>query len=175
MKDLATQFSEIEKILDLKNKGYSDTAISKELGMSRGAVLTAVESYKSFMEQDSDVRERAKELLIQIDHHYNMLIKEAWYIIDQAKATNDLKVMNDALKTAGTFSKDRSQLYSAAGLTASDDLTDQLMQMEEEHDALKKILKEVTGKCSHCRGPVYSEIARLNGEPAEVIVLQQDA
>jgi hypothetical protein len=66
-------------------------------------------------------------------------------------------------------------LYSAAGLQADDHLADELARMEEEHEAIKKILKDVVGKCPKCRGPVLSEISRLDGEPAEVIVLEHEA
>jgi hypothetical protein len=55
------------------------------------------------MAQDHDIRERAKEMIIEIDQHYNMLIKEAWEIIEQSKNVNDRKVWNDAIKSAAQF------------------------------------------------------------------------
>lgn len=174
-KDLVQQFEDIEKILTLKAKGQSDTAIAKQLGTTRAKVLETMESYQKFISQDSDIKARAQELLIQIDHHYDMLVQKAWYVIDEAELTNDLKIMNDAIKTAAGLAKDRQQLYQAAGLNADDDLASELARMEEEHEAIKNILKTVVGKCPNCRGPVMSEIARLNGEPAEVVILHDES
>lgn len=171
-KDLVEQFDDAERIAQLYLRGNSPTAIAKELHTTRAKVLENLQAWSKFVTEDSDIKGRAKELLLQIDQHYQMLIKEFWWIIDEAKANGNLKEMSSALKGAGQLEKDRTQIYATAGITADDELADQLTQMEIEHEQIKQILKEVSGDCPRCRARVYSALAEINGKP-EVIIVQE--
>lgn len=171
-KDLAERFDDAERVAEMYLKGMSATAIARETGLTRAKVLENIKQWSEFVTQDSDIKGRAKELLLQVDHHYSMLIKDLWYVVDHAKGTNDLKEMTSALKALAQVEKDRSQLYSTAGITADDELAEQLAKMEMEHDQIKQILKEVSADCPRCRAKVYSALAQINGQP-EVIVVEQ--
>lgn len=171
-KDLVERFDDAERIAELYLKGNSPTAIAKQLGTTRAKVLSNLQEWSAFVTQDADIKGRAKELLLQVDHHYSMLIKELWHVVDTAKTGNDLKEMTGALKALAQVEKDRSQLYSTAGITADDELAEQLVRMEQEHEQIKQILKEVSGDCPRCRARVYSALAEINGRP-EVIVVEQ--
>ena len=171
-KDLATQFDEMERVAERLHKGKSATAVGKELGISRAKVLEYQQAYNKFAVEDADIKARAKEILVGIDKHYDMLLQKTWFIIDETERNGDLKEMNNAIKTAATISKDRSQLYSAAGLTADDELADQLAQMEQEHEQIKQILKTVSQDCPRCKAQVYRALSEIKGAP-EVIVVEE--
>lgn len=171
-KDLVAQFDDAERIAEMYLKGMSPTAIAKDLGITRAKVLSNLQAWSEYVTQDTDIKGRAKELLLQVDHHYSMIIKNLWWVADEAKANGDLKEMTSALKSLATVEKDRSQLYSTAGITADDELADQLAEMEAQHDQIKQILKEVSSDCPRCRAMVYSRLAEMNGRP-EVIVVQE--
>jgi len=166
------QFDNAERIAEMYLKGMSPTAISKELGLTRAKVLENLQAWSKFVTEDSDIKGRAKELLLQVDHHYSMIIKELWWAAEESKANGEVKDMTNALKALAQVEKDRSTLYSTAGITADDELADQLATMEMEHDQIKQILKEVSGDCPRCRAMVYSRLAEMNGQPEVIVVTQ---
>lgn len=174
-KDLVTQFDDAERVAEMYLKGHSPTAIAKELGITRARVLSNLEEWGKVVTQDSDIKTRAKELLLQVDHHYSMLIKELWWVVEEAKNTANLKEMSAALKALGQIEKDRSQLYSTAGITADDELAEQLALMEIQHDGIKQLLRETVSECPRCRGPVFSGLAKMSGQPEVVVIHEDDA
>lgn len=162
----------MEKVVALFIKGNNPTVISRELNISRGKVLEHIDSYKSLAQNDTDIRGRARELLVTVDEHYNMLVKDLWWVVEEGKTSNNLKEVTAALKAIAQIEKDRAQLYSTAGITADDELGEQLAQMEEEHEKIKDILRTVSADCPRCRAKVFKALAEINGQP-EVIVVQE--
>lgn len=167
-----SQIDEAQRCAELYAKGNSYTQIAREEGIPRSRVISNIQDWQKLVMSDSDIKTKAKELLLNIDLSYQMLIKELWWVIEEAKLNGELKEMTAAAKAAGQLEKDRSQLYSTAGITADDELADQLAAMEMEHETIKQILKEISADCPRCRAMVYSKLAEINGQP-EVIVVQE--
>jgi hypothetical protein len=171
-KDLATQFDEMEKVVEDIIRGMSPTAVAKKHNLTRGKVLEYVEANKRFALENVDIKERARELMVSMDKHYDMITEKLWWISNEAEQNGDLKEMTSAQKALAVVLKDRVALYAQAGLTADDELGEQLAMMEREHEQIKEILKDVSSDCPRCKAKVLKALSALRGAP-EVIVVEE--
>jgi hypothetical protein len=163
--DIVEQLSEMEQVAQLFLKSQNPTQIANKLGIPRTRVLSHLESWRSFVHSDMDIRARAKETLAIVDQHYTLLLTEAWGQLEEAKNQNSVKDATGVIKLIASIEKDRADLYQKAGLTADDELADQLAEAEERQNAILDIIKDVAKDCKICKAKVYSAIAELKKEP----------
>ena len=168
--ELASQFDQMNKVVEELLKGNSPSKIATNLGLTRVQVENHVKSWKNFVQDSKVIRERAKEALAGADEHYNMLIKEAWDVVHEAGVASELNTKNAALKLIADIEAKRIDMLNKAGVLESDSMADQILESERKQDLLVGILKDVTAKCEHCKWEVSKRLSQVTGQIEAVIV-----
>ena len=168
--ELASQFDQMNKVVEELLKGNSPAKIASNLGLTRVQVENHVKSWKNFVQDSKIIRERAKEALAGADEHYNMLIKEAWDVVHEAGVAAELNTKNAALKLIADIEAKRIDMLNKAGVLESDSMADQILESERKQDLLVGILKDVTAKCEHCKWEVSKRLSQVTGQVEAVIV-----
>lgn len=170
--NLVEQFDEMERVVERYIRGENPTVISKSLNMPRTKVMKYIEDWKIWARQNRDIKERARDMLQEIDQHYAMIIKEMWSTIEEAGQNGNLAVKSQTLKALASVEKDRQAMFQAAGLHDDDELAEQLQETERKQEILHGILKDVTSKCPNCKIETRKRLSEAM-RTAEVIPMEE--
>ena len=85
--EIAGQFDQMNKVIEELLKGNTPAQIARSLELTRVQVDNHIKTWKTFVQDNKAVRERAKEALAGADEHYNLLIKEANEIANILRAS----------------------------------------------------------------------------------------
>lgn len=162
-----------EKIQKYSNRGMTDTAIAKELGIKRKDVIELRREWTELLHDDAQARDIALELLHNMISHYDDLIAEHYKVLDKIRAMPfDDKYSNQELKAlaqVGSLVAARLDAVQKAGLLENSELGDELADMEEKASILIDILRN--DLCDVCRKHVASKLSRATGT-IEVVSVQ---
>lgn len=147
--------------------------IAKDLKLKRVEVMDLIEETKGIWRNDEAVKERAKEVLHEVDASLDMIIDRSWETVEQADDANDLKTKATVLKNIADVEFKKVEMHQKAGLYDDAALGDELAAMEEKQEALKAILLEVTADCPHCSQEIRRRLSRF-GKAPEPMVLKED-
>lgn len=170
-------FDKMHDVAKLYMKGYNPTEIARELELKRTEVNRYIGDWQEWIrnmtESNTDVKNRVMDILFEVDHHYAMIIKEAWITVEQADTQGQIGNKTNALKLVAQVQKDRANMFQAAGINNDTELVENLARTEKEHEVLKEILRDVTAHCENCKIEVRRKLAEIN-EEAEVIEVERN-
>lgn len=152
-------------------------AIAKELGLKRVEVMDLIKEVKEIWRNDDDVKERAKEVLHEVDTSLDLVINRSWETVEQADLNNDLKTKATVLKNIADVQLKKVEMHQKAGLYDDAALGDELAEMEEKNEIIKTILLEVTANCEHCAFEVRRRLSRYGKNPEPMpdsMVIKED-
>lgn len=173
-KDIVETLDEMTQVIELKLKGYRPTEIMRSLGITRNAVDKHVEAWRSLAVNQLDLRERAHEMLVGVDQHYDTILKKTWEVVEESELESDNKTKLTALKLLAQLEKDRVGIFQQAGV-ADDTLAKEIAENERKQKILVDILRDVTGKCSKCKIEVRSRLAAFNNSPQVPEVIEMES
>ena len=162
--EIAGQFDQMNKVVEELLKGNSPAQIVRSLGLTRVQVDNYIDAWKGFVHDNTAIRERAKEALAGADEHYNMLIKEAWSVVEAATVAEELNTKNASLKLIADIEAKRIDMLNKAGVLEDSSMADQILESERKQDVLVGILKDVTAKCEHCKWEVAKRLSEVTGQ-----------
>ena len=168
--ELAGQFDQMNKVIEELLKGNSPAQIVRSLGLTRVQVDNYIDAWKGFVHDNNLIRERAKEALAGADEHYNMLIKEAWSVVNDAGVAEELNTKNAAIKLIADIEAKRIDMLNKAGVLESNSMADQILESERKQEVLVNILRDVTSNCDHCKWEVAKRLQEVTGQVEAVIV-----
>ncbi len=157
-------------VVELFLKGEMPWVIAKQLGMKTPEVKEVLESWRKYAQNDTEIKGRAREALVGMDEHYNMIIKQLWQTVEQADLAEDLKTKNAVLKNLADIEAKRLDSLQKAGLLDDQKLGDEIAETQARLDAVKALLKDVTSKCDHCRVPIAQGIGKIWNEVTTIEV-----
>lgn len=162
----AEYYDEMNRVVEKMLTGTKHPAtIAKELGMQRKDVVHYINEWKAIASKRPDIQERAMEALSGMDRHYDMLIKEFWIIAD---TDPDNKIRLTALKNIADIEVRRQEALQKAGMFDDSGIADQLAEMEEHADAIRKLLTEVATKYPETKLFIMEGISRIFGQSPSV-------
>lgn len=144
------------------------TALSKRLGLKRAEVLELIDEYKAIIRDDVEVKERAKEALVEADNALSLVIQRMYETVEQADDAGDLKTKATLLKNIADVDIKRVETLQKAGLYDDAALGDELAEMEEKQQILISILKEVSLHCDNCKFEVARRLRKVTGTAEEI-------
>jgi len=168
--EVAGQFDQMNKVVEELLKGNSPAQIVRSLGLTRVQVDNYIEAWKGFVHDNNAIRERAKEALAGADEHYNMLIKEAWDVVNEAGVASELGVKNAAIKLIADIESKRIDMLNKAGVLENDSMADQILESERKQELLVSILRDVTSSCDHCKWEVAKRLQDITGQVEAVVI-----
>lgn len=168
--EVAGQFDQMNKVVEELLKGNTPAQISRTLELTRVQVNSHIDNWKAMVHDNTAIRERAKEALVGADEHYNLLIKEAWKLAEDADTAGQLSVKAQSLKLIVDIESKRIDMLNKAGVLENDSMADQILESERKQDILVGILKDVTASCDHCKWEVSRRLSEVTGQIEAVIV-----
>jgi len=159
--EVASQFDQMNKVVEEMLKGNNPTQIARQLGLQRVEVVNHIETWRSLMQGDHGVKERASEALAAADQHYNMIIKEAWDTVNQANDQDALNVKAQALKLIADVEQKRIDMLQKAGVIEKNDMADAILETERKQEVLVGILRDVSSSCPNCKQEVARRLAQV--------------
>lgn len=168
-------FDDIEQVAKLKNKGITDTMVSKITGFQRKEVQALYGHYKEMLKGDTEARDRAMDLLNVMIEQYDQLIKEYWDLVEKIRNENfDDKYANQenkALAAIASLIKDRLSAVQQAGLLEAGEMGDEYAEIEEKANLLISILR--SDLCDDCRKRVQRKLQVATNQ-VEAVVIYDD-
>lgn len=168
--EVAGQFDQMNKVVEELLKGNTSNQIAKNQGLTRVQVEKYISTWKELVHDNTAIRERAREALAGADEHYNMLIKEAWDVINEAGVSSELGIKNAAIKLVADIESKRIDMLNKAGVLEDNSMADQIMESERKQEVLVGILKDVTSSCDKCKWEVAKRLSEVTGQIEAVVV-----
>lgn len=142
-------------------KGVNNaTRISKELGIPRKEVLDYIDDIRASW-NNGDAKERAKELLDEMDKGYDQIIAEFWILHAEAVEVKD---KNAILKNISEVIAKRQDVLQKAGLYDDAAIGDELALVEEQMAGIRNLLKKVSEKYGKSNPELRKDIMDGLGE-----------
>lgn len=155
------RYEEMHKVVTLHLEGRNPSYIAKNLNVRRADVLNYIDDFKKIAKDDELLRARAKEVVHEFDQTHNRVLSELWEVAEAAKLSDDLKTWATAAKHVSDVAAKRVEVLQKSGLLSDAEIGDQMAQMQEEHEDLVAILRDVTGKCNHCKFEVAARLGQI--------------
>jgi len=168
--EVAGQFDQMNKVVEELLKGSTPSTIAKNLSLTRVQVESHIQTWKELVQDNNAIKARAKEALAGADEHYNMLIKEAWSVVEEAGVASELNTKNAAIKLIADIESKRIDMLNKAGVLENDDMASQILESERKQEILVGILREVTSSCDHCKWEVSKRLSEVTGQVEAVVI-----
>lgn len=168
--ELARYYQRQQDVVEQYAKGERVLDIQKTTGLPIKEIEQHLQEFREYAKQDRVIRERAKEIVLVVDQHYSDIIRRLHKAIEEANNADDYKAVMAGLKMTADAEAKRVELLAKAGVLADNTIGDQIAEAEEKQAILIGILKNVTGKCQHCKLEVAKELSRVTNKVEGVVV-----
>jgi uncharacterized protein YjgD (DUF1641 family) len=168
--EVAGQFDQMNKVMEELLKGNTPSAVAKKFELTRVQVENHVSNWKIMVQDNTAIRERAKEALAGADQHYSVLIKEAWTLAEDADTAGQLGVKATALKLITDIEAKRIDMLNKAGVLEDSGIANEILESEKKQEILVGILRDVTSNCDKCKWEVSKRLSEVTGQIEAVLV-----
>lgn len=166
-------FEEQNKVVELYAKGYRESDIQKQLGLERRKIDDHLAEFRDYAKQDRVIRERAKEVVLIVDQHYNDLSKGMHENVEEADLAGDYKAALSGRKMIADVEAKRVELLAKAGILADSTIGDQIAEQEENTKILVGILQNIAKKYPDVAKEISFELSKVSGKVEPVRVVDQ--
>jgi NADH:ubiquinone oxidoreductase subunit E len=157
--DLVKHLDEVNKVASEYLKGTDTAQIARELDIPRTRVMSLLNDWRKMAANNEAIHARAREALAGADQHYSSLIKKAYEVIDTADQTANLNAKTTSIKLIADIEAKRLDMLHRAGLLDNKEVAEELARMEEKHQILINILKDVATKHPEIRNEIMSKLS----------------
>lgn len=151
------------EIVKLQAEGRTKTSIQQKTGASFRKQNEAAQNFKSFVNTDRYIQERARESVGQIDIHYTNLLSKFYEVVDEAENNSDYKTKADVLKKIADVEKQRVEFLAKAGMMSAGGIGDDLVELEEQRERIKQVLREIAQERPDVAKLIAEKLANLDG------------
>lgn len=151
------------EIVKLQAEGRTKTHIQQKTGASFKKQTEASQQFKTFVNSDRYIQERARESVGQIDTHYTSLLEKFYETYDDAQSNDDYKTQADILKKIADVEKARVEFLSKAGMMSAGGIGDDLVELEEQREKIKQVLREIAGERPDVAKLIAQKLGQLDG------------
>src|SRR5690349_7970055 len=137
-------YEKMHEVVTHHLEGRNATWIAKTLNMRRTEVQGYIEHFNQVAKSDEMLRDRAQEVVHEFDEQHNRIIAKMWEVVREAELKGDLKTQSSSVKALSDITAKRVEVLQKSGLLSDAKIGDEMARMEEEHEQLIAILKDVT-------------------------------
>lgn len=168
--DIVKHLDEVNRVASEYLKGTDTSQIARDLDIPRTRVMSLLNDWRKMAANNEAIHARAREALAGADQHYSHLISKAYEVIDSADQTANLNVKNTSIKLIADIEAKRLDMLHRAGLLDNKEVAEELARMEEKHEILINILKDIASKHPEIR----NEIMKRLSEATDGVVIVDD-
>ena len=148
---------------DYITKGVvNPSAIAKGMGLKRAEVLTLLDHWHAIARNNDDIKDRATELILELDLTYSNLIKELYNVLEDTDSPRD---KNTTIKNIADITAKRQEVYQRAGIYDDAAIADELAMMEQKLTAIQGLLTRVAENFPDTKGFIIEGIGKIMGKP----------
>lgn len=162
------------EVVKLQAEGRTKTHIQQKTGASFKKQNEISNNFKSFVNTDRYIQERARESVGQIDIHYTSLLDKFYQVVDDADANDDYKTKADVLKKIADVEKQRVEFLGKAGMMSAGGIGDDLVELEEQREKIKQVLREIAQERPDVAKLIAQKLAKLDGTVVAERVVGED-
>lgn len=168
--DLVKHLDQVNAVASEYLKGADASEIAKQLDIPRNRVMSLLNDWRKMAANNEAIHARAREALAGADQHYSYLIKKAYEVIDSADQTSNLNAKTTSIKLIADIEAKRLDMLHRAGLLDNKEVAEELAAMEQKHEILINILKEVASRYPDIRDEILRKLSEATGR-SEVVVI----
>ena len=168
--DLVNHLDEVNKVASEYLKGADASEISRSLDIPRQRVMSLLNDWRRMAANNEAIHARAREALAGADQHYSHLIKKAYEVIESADQNNNLNAKTTSIKLIADIEAKRLDMLHRAGLLDNKEIAEELARMEQKHEVLINILKEIATKHPEIRDEIMRKLSDVS-QKDEVIII----
>ena len=163
-----TYYEEMDKVVTALLKGETNaTELARQLSMPRRKILDYMEAWKDIARNDSDIKDRAKESLTNMDRHYDLIVKEMWSVVEDGAV--DLKTKASTLKQIADVESKRQETLQKAGLYDDAGIADELVEAQIKAQAIKELLREIATRYPNTKTDILEGLGKIFNENIVVV------
>lgn len=162
------------EVVKLQAEGRTKTYIQQKTGASFKKQGEVSQNFKTFVNSDRYIQERARESVGQIDTHYTSLLAKFYEVVDDAENADDYKTKADVLKKIADVEKQRVEFLSKAGMMSAGGIGDDLVELEEQREKIKQVLREIAQERPDVAKLIAQKLANLDGTVVAERVVGED-
>lgn len=164
--DIVDHWTLVDKVATLYVKGNLDaTKIARELKITRAEVIKCLDEYREIARNDTELKERARELTYNMDKHFSMIIERLYYNLDMAEAAEDTKTANAILKNIADVEAKRQDTMQKAGMYDDAALGDEMAETQEKVEGIKELLMRVAKEHPQTSTMIREGLSRIFNKP----------
>ena len=168
--DLVKHLDEVNKVASEYLKGTDTAQIARDLDIPRNRVMSLLNDWRKMAANNEAIHARAREALAGADQHYSHLIKKAYEVIESADMSANLNAKTTSIKLIADIEAKRLDMLHRAGLLDNKEIAEELARMEEKHQVLINILKEIAGNHPEIRDEIMKKLSDASN-PGEVVII----
>lgn len=142
------------------------TKIAKELGIQRKDAVAMIAEWRAAA-NNGEVRERAAELLYEMDQSYKQIIKELYNAHAEAENAKDAA---NILKTIADVIAKRQEVIQRTGLYDDAAIGDELALVEEQMTGIKNLLKTIARNHPAARKEIQEGLGRIFHQAEPMVI-----
>lgn len=169
-RELDEYAEEQAKIVSMHAKGYSESEIRKQTGLTLQQVRQHLADFKDFARNDKYMSARSREVVLTVDQHYSDIIRQMYEAIEEANINGNYQARMSGLKDVAKIENDRVSFLQKAGLIADSHVGDMIAQAEEQKEILVNILRNIAKKYPDIAREIASELSKITGKVEAVRV-----
>jgi len=170
----AEHLDEVNRVVEKYLAGTPETQISKELSMPRQKVVGYINEWRAMAADNAAIRARAKEALVGADTHYGKLIQKAYEVIDDATTTANLGAKTAGIKLVMDLERTRIDMLQKAGLLENKELAEEMVEIEEKHEILVGILRDIASEYPEIRDKIMFKLSQVAKKGEVITVVHND-
>ena len=168
--DLVKHLDEVNKVASEYLKGTDTAQIARDLDIPRNRVMSLLNDWRKMAANNEAIHARAREALAGADQHYSHLIKKAYEVIESADMSANLNAKTTSIKLIADIEAKRLDMLHRAGLLDNKEIAEELARMEEKHQVLINILKEIASNHPEIRDEIMKKLSDASN-PGEVVII----
>ena len=157
--DLVKHLDEVNRVASEYLKGTDTAQIAKDLDIPRTRVMSLLNDWRKMAANNEAIHARAREALAGADQHYSHLISKAYEVIESADMSANLNAKTTSIKLIADIEAKRLDMLHRAGLLDNKEVAEELARMEEKHQILINILKDIASKHPEIRNEIMSKLS----------------
>lgn len=157
--DLVKHLDEVNRVASEYLKGTDTAQIARDLDIPRTRVMSLLNDWRKMAANNEAIHARAREALAGADQHYSHLIGKAYEVIEAADMSANLNAKTTSIKLIADIEAKRLDMLHRAGLLDNKEVAEELARMEEKHQILINILKDIASKHPEIRNEIMSKLS----------------
>lgn len=152
----------IQEVAELVMKGTKETDIAKMKGISVSSVRSYLNEWEEYVKDKAitnpELFDRVLENSIKFMETFDLMIKNAWEVHDEAKESSVSATRLSALKVIHELTAQKARLFQLLGPKQDTSYLEKTKRAERVNEVLSEILRNTVSDCIRCRPLVWDQL-----------------